>query len=484
MSFIFDDNDLINKLLTSATMHLEKFGQQYYDRTTYELANKFLTQLQSSITSPISTLQNYPVDLTFKVTNLHDFVNWAASSKLTWKGKRFAWADGETDIPQNALTFGGRDPNRAKEVKNEDGTIVKTPLENQVYALKDELIEFIKYLRDSEENKNNKLLQELLSGIINDANTQLVLGDKDKISTEISEKKDDKEEDKLNPNLIIDGLPQIIDLGAKPDIRQFNSAAIKITPHMLNDLGYFRRTLLESVVVKDNKTGKQISFQENPCMIVHALYLRADNLVKVISDSYDNTYPGYSKGAKLYLDKVMELGKSMQCQVTTPNVSSGDRSQGTPARGNLSTLIKYLPLANDNIDFQRIKIFFDQFIAFETGPQQSTINQLKDQVDNIITKINSISNVPLTRIDLRANARSALGGLKPQAGNMMNFIDSLNSILSFAHQGVNTLSSLYSNNLSDYEKQAILNQSTYLTNNKSVLDQWEYAVKQFLNRGR
>jgi hypothetical protein len=162
MSFIYENNlDLL--LANLGAQELLKKAQQADGQTgdwnlRGQVAFYMLNNLKSQIESPVSTesgITNQVQATIGDLDNLSAFAKWLADNKVTWNGQRIAWRSSEAH-PDEALEVpaAGNNP-------------------PEVFVSKNEILEYLKHLRDNQ-SPNNKILQVKLNTIIADVNTHLL----------------------------------------------------------------------------------------------------------------------------------------------------------------------------------------------------------------------------------------------------------------------------------------------------------------------
>ena len=449
MSFIIDDQDLMTILMGAGASHIMKFGQQIIardftpdeinqkrlDYLPYRIAIPLLVNLQRQIDSskslpkaiPLGTELGPDADLTSKVTNfrtLGDFIQWAAEKKLTWEGHRFAWSKDEAQDARSkgAWTFTSYPRDRATRDE-----VTREPIMVTAYALKDELIEYLSYLRRFAVEKNNKVLQVMIGKIIGEVNTYLIASGENTIDTR--EKPTSAKPD-LDPNSIVDGFTSdTLDLdnwdaglNAYPSFISENITK-KLTLRDISDQGSFLQWL-RFMKIK-NKDGVVTAFgtRGDPCLAIHILYKRAQYLTSV-SAAGDKVKANYSKMVAQYYKAVTEYGKNLQmngkpCAIVSPgtvdttqtgkgtgtDTGTGTGSGTTVDRQTSAIILDLLqpqnmPLQMGLIDLNKINIFVDKI---QRLVKAATSEEAKNRNSEIQRNINELTDVIIPNIHNLSN---------------------------------------------------------------------------------
>ncbi|MGE3319980.1 MAG: hypothetical protein AB7I18_11865 [Candidatus Berkiella sp.] len=446
MSFIYDNNKLIESLVEAAQKDLNKFGQQkrqldtsdpWADNKaavpTYEIAQKLLFNLQRDLgdaTAPAAGApigiegadpnkpQTVPTALPKDLRTLGDFLQWAAANKITWEGKRFAWTPEEVeakrdqpdDPTQKAWEFTSMRSNR------DDRRVDRKPETVPAYADKDGLISYLSYLRDSEDAKTNRVLAFMLATLIGEANSYLRVAGEKTIDTR---HKPGAKVD-IDPETIVDVIPNPMSLdqwNAGVDEHPFQTnrdVANQLRVKDLLDQGrfqaWFRNRNVKVKVpvqpVKGQQPNQQQQMQEkvisatasdgDPCLAIHILYKRA-NYLRSVAVGDDATVPNYSKAAALYLQQVTAFGKNYNgadgkpCAVITPGTStttptqpgqSSQSGQNQTSKALLNNIVNLLPLRRDMIDFMAIENFFKSYEKLLSVDESPRYNALAQAMHN------------------------------------------------------------------------------------------------------
>jgi hypothetical protein len=495
---LFNNTSLINDLLKIGAKDLLKFSQSNSPEV-YELANKMLIDLQREIdpksappkTSPLTSEK--PVNLSStNLVNLGDFITWAADNKLLWNNKRFAWKEKE-QMPSDVWQFSGYTFNRDRNPNN------RQPDSVTLYASKPELLSVLKYLRDSKENNDNKVMQVMIGRSIDEINEKL--SPKEKISS----KPQESAKMDLDPNAVVDGIHNYLDEdnpltyidGWRTNFRDANN---KITVAILNDLSRFK-LFINNLIVKSKQdpVGHLVSGEySDPCLAIRILHKRASHLVYNVGESNDEKVPNYSKMTKLYLKKIEEIsstfrdksGKPCSIETATSTTTPSSPSSTEPGKEGLtavklqqlSSLINdNLPLKFENIDVSRITYFITKYNEFETSIRKNDIVSLTTQLFSINGQIvNFTGNRSNLIVDLKDHTIDMLLSLIKINENKIairQFIVLLTNLVATTIEVVNMLDSTYGKYLSSNLQSLLNQQKTIARQNIEDLKRYDGMIK-------
>jgi len=433
MSFIYENDQLLKSLLEAGSQSIQKQAQNAaLDPSekgrivaaipNYELALKLLYNLQRDLGDPAAPPAGVPIGVegaptaaitanTANFRTLGDFLTWAATNKLTWKGKRFAWTQAEVDAKrdqpddptQQAWAFTSLPFNR------NDRAIDRQPKEVQVYADKESVVEYLSALRDSPEAKKNRVLQFMLASIIGETNGFLRIKGEQPILTHPSP----QPADNLDQRLVVDVVPSVLsmdNINEGIDNHPFQITnpdnVNALTVGDLKDEGSFKawlrnRRVKITIPAQGKVPAKTVivgatDSDGDPCLAVHILYKRALQLRNVAAGD-DQIVPNYSKAVALYIMSVTNFGKTLSgkdgkpCSVVnpgtgiaaTPGVGAGP---GTPGAGgvggsitgqHLNNVVPYMPLNLNSVNLNDIDAFFRAYekILADTGNSAETAVQ-------------------------------------------------------------------------------------------------------------
>jgi hypothetical protein len=474
MSFIYEDKKLLLELLKQAQAQpAAPVAPEVTPDTLsgYEAARKFLFGLQKDLGdvaapdsgAPVATegepnpklLKSFPKD----VRSIGDFLIWAANAKLTWNGKRIAWLPEEIDQEpitqekQQAWIF------QSYPADRNDRSIDRKPKNVTAYADKDALVAYLSYLRDTPDVQTNEVAKFMISSIIGQANSYLKLKGEKPIDTKTPE----KPKDSLDPNMIVDILPEVLDpsnpkegLNSHPYTGYLNARKDELNWLQVSDLkdqssflAWLRNRQVKQSV-KNNKSGSfetittgMLDTNSDKCLGIHAIYKRALEL-KGVAAGDDSFVSGYSRGVALYLEQVVNFGRQLTgpngqpCAVTTQGTQAAQPAQSN-VNSNQSTtydpnaaqkVVATLPLRVEVLDFNKITEFFAEYQKMNPNADQwgSPAQVAMDDALGFMLP----SAAAGRRINLMAGANEVIEWLKPPdpgKSNYMPFLNSLTTVL-------------------------------------------------------
>lgn len=468
MSFIFEDKKLLVELLKVAQVKppVAEAPPPVTEDTLsgYEAAKRFLFGLQKDLGdvaapdagAPIGTegdpdpklLKSFPKD----VRSIGDFLIWAANAKLTWNGKRIAWLPEEIDQEpvtpekQQAWVF------QSYPTDRNDRSVDRKPKNVTAYADKDNLVAYLSYLRDTPEVQTNEVAKFMISSIIGQANSYLKMKGEKPIDTKTPE----KPKDALDPNMIVDILPDVLDpsnpkaglnshpytgyLAAKKD--ELNWLQVSDLKDQTSFYAWLRnRQVKQPAKDKPNtfETVGLLDTNSDKCLGIHLIYQRALEL-KGVAAGDDGFVSGYSRGVALYLEQVTTLGRQLlgadgkpcsvvtvgtqNVQATKPGEAGVGHAEYDPAAAQ--KVVATLPLRVEILDFNKINEFFAEYRKMNPAVDQWA-NPAQVAMDDALDLL--LPQVAAGRqISLMAGANEVMGWLKPPAPGKSNYIPFLNAL--------------------------------------------------------
>jgi hypothetical protein len=462
MSFIFDDDILISKLIQAGNRDLIKSAAN--GKIALRMAEPLLVRLQRQI-NPDAFPQVAPIGIepgggavpqatTENLRTLGDFLQWAAANKITWNGKRIAWNTNETP-PEGAWTF-----NVYKTDRRSRDLTTRQPQLITAYASKPELLAYLIYLRDNE-GKKNKVLQVMLSKIIGQVNEFLTSAGEETIETRSKQ----LGRGDFDPNAVVDAfMSNEIDPANPMDGAEgyplFVDLPKKLTMRDLSNENAFMAWL--STMRQKGSSFGLLNPKSDPCPVIHVLYQRARYLANV-ARAKENIKPGYTKMAEFYLKTIQEYGSRVKgpdgksCAVTTagttmqmgggtsPFDGASGAEGGKVSQQIINRIVSTLPLDIDNIDFVRIRTFFSLYNQIVSSANRgqleaaiTTANQAMDTASRLSFTGNQ-QNFRFTR-----NAQEFAAQVKQPAGNnAMTVLHALQQVIIEAGRAIGMFYSEY-----------------------------------------
>jgi hypothetical protein len=485
MSFIYENKKLVETLVKEGEKFVQKYGQATEATqatvspdaiATYELAKKLALGLQSNI-EPSSVGKDAPINFVTNPNNpelsglkpenvesLGDFLHWTAANKISWDGKRISWQKEEEIYDEDALVFETFPTNNKSIVR--DNT--RNPQKVDFYANKTALISFLSYLRDSDNAKKNKVLQVMLGGVIKQANQFL----------EKNEQMDNRPAQsatvQFNDDEIIDGFkdsilnPKSMYDGIQDYMPDFKNAPITLTYKDISSEANLKDWLRRMKVMgEDNKPYDIMSPESNPCPAIYVLYSRARYLAKTATD---NLRPKFTALEAIYLKNITQYGRQFDyngkaCEVISPGASGIAGATRTPEAAKnktqdaaLRAMLSSLPLSAQDINFDRIHRFFENFrsvLQFEENSQitlssnaEAAIRSMRD-CESLMEKCSSLTTSGLRVINLNSDASTIANALHEGRirQDYTQFLTGLDKIVDLVSAVVDAFYSLYENRI-------------------------------------
>lgn len=375
MSFILDDNDLINQLLkhgsdfenkftksgqvTSATVNANAALQQVLDN----LESQLHPQPKDPNASEISTASGQPVSLTSAaLESLGALVQWIAQAQITMNGQRIAYTQDQDPKNEN-YDFYHLEP-AAGYLELAD----RTKVANGYFVNPELLVKYITATQALESKKPNDVLRVQLGKIITQANK--LLGTKINSTYKEPEKQ-------LADGQVLDSFPLAIDpknYGADGPA-QLTYGDIK-SPEAFN--AWMKSKGL-------TVSGKNIDSPEfNACAVIQTVHNKAKWRL-----SRSTTADLKSQNA-IYVRQVEQVGPSIvgpdgkACALSGTTSQTAGAGTGGEAADGITRVLSVLPLRTDDIDFTRIKTFFEEYrkIMNQSRPDTASILNAMTNVEN------------------------------------------------------------------------------------------------------
>lgn len=471
MSFIYDDNKLLEKLLISGINSVVKQAQQKpvapapTDYSAYHVADALNVQLQRQLGLPSAPSKGVPlgaekdapqnpVATTENLKTLGDFILWCARSKLTWENERFAWSQDEQHPSQNdnpdIWDFGAMTGDRKRDAATREA--VKVPAVANVKSL----TEYLSYLRDSSTNQITRLM---ISKLIGELNPILATGNKPTLdAVSKPENKSSFADTDIVDGFMSTNLDAADPFAGTDGFPFFQKAPKKLTWGDIKTEGNFKAWLRSMTVGLSDKTVVTADKPESdaPCIACNILYRRAQHLAQ-FGGSADKYKANFSKLAEAYVKAVQEFGRKLTgadgktCAVTTagtagaaaakPGTSTapGDQKYDSMA---MNKVVMSLPLRVETLDFDRIDQFFREYVKLNPEAEQwhAAATTYMDAASNLTIHNDKTFN-------LQTGPRDLLALLKPpqinQGSPYVPFLNQLKGVLDMTGNALQDLKKRY-----------------------------------------
>lgn len=480
MSFILDDEKLIQLLTVAGAKHVNKYGQaptapNQQQAADYSLANKLLVNLARTVApnDPNTPKASAPVGIAGgqanavaglkpeSLRNLGDFLNWIYDNHITWNNEPIVFKT------QEEAQASGKDPAifETDSVKRDRDTETRQLVKHNMYAVKESLVNLLVMLRDSDEATKNRVLKVMISKLINQAND--FLEDNEQID---KEPKGRGAVTTLPANMVVDGFrSDVIDaqnprdgLDQAPTFEGFN---IKLTVGHLQDRGRFAEFLRRMKVKNNGKEAFVFDTQNpDPCTAVQILYQRAQYLGSVANDTQ---VKGYSQAAKLYLKSVVEFGRTFTdkdgrpCSVGAAPAQPGAQVPGAQAQQDLiiQKMGMAVPLSPEDLDFSRIRTFFNmykQLLQSSTNEAAGPAIKTMNDVEQSMSTASGMTPNGALQVNLAEDPRAIANMLlKPAAQRYVPFLQHLEAIVDGTARVVDNFYAQYGNRLPASQKSLV-----------------------------
>lgn len=400
MSFIYEDDDLLSKLLKSAQVVDDvKVNADY--KSYLDMSNKLVDSIREKLTpktdqvaSAATAAMGVP-----NMNSLGNFLDFTVQNAITVGGQRVAYSANE-DPPNlnNWLPINAEKSSVFVESVDQEGH--RKALEGEYYVNEDLLKKYITSLTAEAAEKDaetQKMMKSLLGGIIEKVNSIF----KTKLSTDYK-----KPEEKMDLTTVLTTFPVTL------DDNQYNKDGEKVlTLGDIQSADAIKNWVNKnSIVVKTNEGEVGLGAQEfDFCIVVRTIYRKAIYLQSRFSD----------KKYIQFVSKMVEVGPTLKgpngqaCKISGDGSTSGVTSPVAPNAENLNiqlnALMSTLPFSKKNIDFSRINLFFEKIKPMMTNvPASSSYMQ---EVNSAIAKVQPM---------LKGSPTFPLGMQPRQFANMLN----------------------------------------------------------------
>lgn len=480
MSFIYKDNSLISELITKAVEFESKFnkhGQLAADPTVnvefrnyLNLAKKLADNLKQEFFPPAKD-PNALADVgaaqaagmtVADLNSLGNFFEFIARNQVTVDGKRIAYFGGEN--PPDKRVWLPVDAERsvlAMETMDQEGN--RGPLQAEYYVSKDLLGKYIQTLAASasqEDAEAQRLIKVMLGNLVNRINRIF----NTKFSTDYK-----APEKTLPADTVMATFPQVL------DPKMYNAdGPVKLTWGDLTSPNTLRNWVhANKVGIKGkDKTLTDADQDFDYCVVVNTIYGKATYL-KSRSTSDD-----VEKTNDLFVKKITEIGGKFTgpdgkaCTLGGSGGGGGGQGGQPGQKPNVSPqalaqVIQRLPFAVRDIDFGRIRLFFEGVKPLLAHvPQAATyMNDVEAEMTRFSSQIAARGD---TVIPLGQQPRQFVNMLKAppvpkgQEGGVgaafFPALTSLNQIIDGTRAVVEMFNSQYGENITDTQKAYVIGQ--------------------------
>lgn len=463
MSFLYD-----KKILLSLINSLNKTAQTAADPKS--MAKKLVSNLSKELSGQPQISSETGAEL--KVENIYNIdalLKFLFTNKIYYDGTRIAYSSptdvSEADINKYApVSFKtNRDSNR--KWKNAD-----------CYVNLELLTKYISYLQQ----KSNAMTQ---SGDAQGKVLEVMVG---KLIDQLNTIKPDSGLDRKpkstpdNPNDISDEMPvdgfstKVFDI--KNPVSNVGNIPLKAkdikSATALN--AWLQSAPVAQIVSYDNSGNKIIqectAFGVNHCTVIQVLYIRAKHLL-------ENAPAEYTKKAlSFYLKQIQEIGASFTdpngkaCSVM-PGIATDTRGKKQKDHANqyisyrsdsgkdsqdkdshdaasamlINNVIMSLPLRVENLSFDRIDQFFEEYSKL--NPESA--NKWKNLYIQYKTDASNLTINNLTKFNLLLGARDVMSWLKPprmgEGNPYVPFLNQLKGVIQMVGEALTDLKDIYAN---------------------------------------
>lgn len=402
MSFLHDKNiyiPLIETLLkegqaaTPAPVKLDPIAvaKKLVNRLTRELTNA---------PEPINLAS--PKDLELKVDNLQSLgslLKWLSINQVTLNGARIAYTGDE----QKALPEEEKDKLSPVSINESRDTITRKWNSVDYHANLDLLINYVSYLQQKASSmvKSNDDQGKVLEVMVGKLIDQIKAIKPDAKLDRKPKSTPDKPNDIPDETPIDDFNRKLFDLKSPTASRGPNILTAKDIKSRAN-LNAWLQTNPEAEVAMYDAKGQQtaVKFSDDGadhCVVLNVLYLRAKKWSELAKT------PDEEKKYAFYLKKIQEIGPTFTgldgkaCSITgtaTATPGAGTAEPGKPGAAKpispeiINKIVKFMPLNEYNINFDRIELFFNEYLPVINNNPQAGAEASKKAINDARTAMN------------------------------------------------------------------------------------------------
>lgn len=435
MSFIYDDQDLINTLINIA---LKKNAQGLpAPQTAQETqANESLLKLINGLQSHIKPsahgviyhegdVTNRPSLNSTNLESLGDLLRFLSSSKIIMDGKRIAYNSDEEKQVGQGYKFYSLETHTYSEPMRGDA-------QKGFYINPELLKSYVEYLQSYNAKSPQPGMDILLKSLIGEINSSMNLG--------MSDKYEQQAAPQLADNTLLDNVPQDFN-GTTADLYQ---GPVPLNYGDVKSLNAFR-TWLQTNQITTAKNGQKSTIQDqvnfNECMVLGSLAQRAAYMTRLpIQDQQQ------ADKIKVYQEQIAAIGKQAQC----PVFGGSGQQQGQSGKPNTAALLAEIvadrPLARTDVDLNRIDRFFTKITSLMGNVP--VIPQMKNSFDQAVAKLNTLMDANIKTFTFgmpRASFENYLKNKDPRANDFNAVVGTLRQIVDFTMQALAALRSAYGN---------------------------------------
>lgn len=385
MSFIWDDSDLINKLLKSGQDFEDRFtrrGQAAVDANAAlnQILEKLELQLHPENKDPnaapdISTQSDQPAVLnSTALESLGALCSFLAYNTITVNGQRISY----TENPQNEnYQFVQLEPN-ALFNETPDRQIQTKGFYVNIALLKSYLNSLLAQLHQ----KPNTVMQVQVSKIIDEANDSLDTGLGKTYQPSVPS---------LPDNQVLDNVPK--DFKKQDPVNQ--QGAVPLTFGDIKSIESFNGWLNDKGISMDGRMINHPQFDK--CGVAAILHSRAKMLLgNARDDKQKNMYT-------LYMQNMEKIGSSIEgCNLASGTSNKDKGIGGAATAADLMRVIEALPLRMEDIDFGRINEFFDTYRKV-LSPTSASMQTTMSNCEASMQKATALTETGMDNFPMSAN---------------------------------------------------------------------------------
>jgi hypothetical protein len=487
MSFIYDDPNLVVKLMSNALEHDFKFTKRGQDAMQQARANvlalvkNLQTQLDPNQTQAPKVAwegdaNKKPTMDSRSLESLGDLVNWVIANKITVNGQRVAYSPTEItgDPPTGWIHY---------NLETHTATPEQRGAKPGGFFVNAKLIQtYIGQLQAHESQNPNPAMKLQLGKLVEETNTDL--------GTNIGSQYQAPEK-VLRDTVVLDNVPDIF-----VDVKSSGYGGdIPLTYGDLKDDMSFNSWLKNKAIQflsQVNGKSSQISFGApgfDECAVLKILMYRAAHKSYTTAEEKEQS--------QIYARQISNIAKELNCDLSGQGAAPGATAtqggqQGQDASGLsgqqlqnvINEIVDTLPLQLQNIDFSRIRTFLGK-MAQLMGNNPTVTNYISS-TNELMTKASSLTKSSDTFFQLGISPGAVVNMLKPNdkgfaAANFFSLLQLLDQIVDNVRALVGYFMSGYASKVTDKERADIYGQIGRRPDDTSIYSRNVEYLNQLMN---
>lgn len=529
---LVNDNNLLSNILYS----IEKRAQ---DQSVLNTARKLVRSLNKQMSGqlPVPNIQITPKDINSpnidlkadNINNLDNLLKYLWDNKVTLDGQQIAYKANEvTQEMMDKTQFASMTGKTVREVdqrapSTNPGQVGAAPSRlwetSEYYVNLPILVKYLQYLQqkgndlkrepsNTGQNATGQVLSVYVGKLIDDLNRRAQTNLSRTQKSEPGQPTDLPDDEPLDSFSSKSFDTKGNSKGSQNDKIRLYAGNLKSRESLnawlqgSNDLDKLGSSGEEAQVIISDGYNKQksISYKENPCIVMRALYLRAKNIAAFSSNVQQ------SKAAQYYFKKIQEIGPTFNgpddkpCNVTLaiqvadstmPKVNpelDNAHQKGEISPDQLINLANLQVFNRDDIDFAKIEQFMKAYYTM-AGNRQNVSTNIQHVRSSMHGATNNSMNMSLTNFPMRNISYQSmkLSTRAPARDFISRLLNELLGVIEFSGQVYRDFINVYGDRIKAINSGAYNNMLQQISgewqSNRSNLLDLQQAVRAALTRG-